>query len=226
MNYICPVHTETDFKMKVLSGSSNPDLGQKICNHLGINICKVISKKFENSETFVEIKESVRDEEVYIVQSGGNGNVNDIIIELCQLIQACKLASAKKVIVLIPYFPYSKHDSKDESQIAITAKLIANMLKVSGADQIITMNLHSLHIEGFFDIPVDNLHAEECVLNWIKENVEPLSETVIVSPQADGAKRVTKIADKLNVPFALIHHTVDPMTHSPLLNKLYTVRSI
>ena len=208
--------------MKVLSGSSNPDLGQKICNHLGINIGNVVTKKFENSETYVEIKESVRGEEVYIVQSGGSGgneNVNDIIIELCLLIQACKLASAKKVIVLIPYFPYSKHDSKDESRIAITAKLIANMLKVAGADQIITMNLHSLHIEGFFDIPLDNLHAEECVLNWIKQNIKNLSETVIVSPQADGAKRVTTIADKLNVPFALIHHTVDPMTHSQQICK-------
>merc|ERR1711936_459472 len=190
--------------IKVFSGSSHPDLTQKLCDRLGINTGKVVTKKFSNLETCVEIGESVRGEDVYIVQSGC-GEVNDNLMELLIMINACKIASAERVTAVIPCFPYARQDKKDKSRAPISAKLVANMLSVAGADHIITMDLHASQIQGFFDIPVDNLYAEPAVLKWIKENIPEWRNSIIVSPDAGGAKRVTAIADRLNVEFALIH---------------------
>ncbi|XP_076319125.1 ribose-phosphate pyrophosphokinase 1 isoform X4 [Tachypleus tridentatus] len=190
--------------IKVFSGSSHPDLAQKVVDRLGIGLGKVVLKKFSNQETSVEIGESVRGEDVYIIQSG-SGEVNDNLMELLIMINACKIASASRVTAVIPCFPYARQDKKDKSRAPISAKLVANMLSVSGADHIITMDLHASQIQGFFDIPVDNLYAEPAVLKWIKENITDWRSCVIVSPDAGGAKRVTAIADRLNVDFALIH---------------------
>ncbi|XP_065840251.1 ribose-phosphate pyrophosphokinase 2-like isoform X2 [Oscarella lobularis] len=126
-------------------------------------------------------------------------------MELLIMISACKTASASRVTAVIPCFPYARQDKKDKSRAPISAKLVANMLSVAGADHIITMDLHASQIQGFFDIPVDNLFAEPAVLRWIKENIADWKDTIIVSPDAGGAKRVTSIADHLNADFALIH---------------------
>ncbi|XP_053168341.1 ribose-phosphate pyrophosphokinase 2 isoform X4 [Hemicordylus capensis] len=131
-------------------------------------------------------------------------------MELLIMINACKIASSSRVTAVIPCFPYARQDKKDKEQgrwsrAPISAKLVANMLSVAGADHIITMDLHASQIQGFFDIPVDNLYAEPAVLQWIKENIVDWRNCVIVSPDAGGAKRVTSIADRLNVEFALIH---------------------
>lgn len=190
--------------IKVFSGSSHQDLAQKIAERLGLQVAKVVTKKFSNQETCVEIGESVRGEDVYIVQSGC-GAINDNLMELLIMIHACKIASASRVTALIPLFPYARQDKKDKSRAPISAKLVANMLSIAGADHIITMDLHASQIQGFFDIPVDNLYAEPAVLKWIRENIEEWRNSVIVSPDAGGAKRVTSIADRLNVEFALIH---------------------
>ncbi|XP_069705066.1 ribose-phosphate pyrophosphokinase 1 isoform X1 [Periplaneta americana] len=216
--------------IKVFSGTSHPDLAQRIVDRLGIDLGKVVTKKFSNLETCVEIGESVRGEDVYIVQSG-SGEVNDNLMELLIMINACKIASASRVTAVIPCFPYARQDKKDKaggdgdgsglefpvpftmkvnewkfrSRAPISAKLVANMLSVAGADHIITMDLHASQIQGFFDIPVDNLYAEPAVLKWIKENIVEWRNSIIVSPDAGGAKRVTSIADRLNVEFALIH---------------------
>ncbi|KAF5292128.1 hypothetical protein FQA39_LY14083 [Lamprigera yunnana] len=212
--------------IKVFSGTSHPDLAQRIVDRLGIDIGKVVTKKFSNLETCVEIGESVRGEDVYIVQSG-SGEINDNLMELLIMINACKIASASRVTAVIPCFPYARQDKKDKagndddkerriekwksiewkyrSRAPISAKLVANMLSVAGADHIITMDLHASQIQGFFDIPVDNLYAEPAVLKWIKENIPEWRNSIIVSPDAGGAKRVTSIADRLNVEFALIH---------------------
>uniref|UniRef100_A0AC34GXY9 Ribose-phosphate diphosphokinase n=1 Tax=Panagrolaimus sp. ES5 TaxID=591445 RepID=A0AC34GXY9_9BILA len=171
--------------IKVFSGTSHKDLTQKICERLQLEVSKASLKKFSNRETNVEIGESVRGEDVYIVQSGC-GEVNDNLMELLIMINACKIASSSRVAAVIPCFPYARQDKKDKSRAPISAKLVANMLSVAGADHIITMDLHASQIQGFFDIPVDNLY-------------------VIVSPDAGGAKRVTAIADRLKVDFALIH---------------------
>jgi len=190
--------------IKVFSGSSHSDLTNKVCDRLGIEPGKVVTKKFSNLETCVEIGESVRGEDVYIIQTGG-GEVNDNLMELLIMINACKIASAERVTAVIPSFPYARQDKKDKSRAPISAKLVANMLSVAGADHIITMDLHASQIQGFFDIPVDNLYAEPAVLKWIKENIAEWRNSIIVSPDAGGAKRVTAIADRLNVEFALIH---------------------
>lgn len=176
--------------IKIFSGSSHPDLSQKITERLGLELGKVVSKKFSNQETCVEIGESVRGEDVYIVQSGC-GEINDNLMELLIMINACKIASATRVTAVIPCFPYARQDKKDKvgSRAPISAKLVANMLSVSGADHIITMDLHASQIQGFFDIPVDNLYAEPAVLKWIKENIPEWKNCTIVSPDAGGAKR-------------------------------------
>ncbi|PRD21610.1 UNVERIFIED_CONTAM: Prps1 [Trichonephila clavipes] len=180
--------------IKVFSGTSHPELAQKVVDRLGINLGKAVLKKFSNKET-VEIKESVRGEDVYIIQSGC-GEVNDNLMELLIMINACKIASASRVTAVIPLFPYARQDKKDKvqailfySRAPISAKLVANMLSVSGADHIITMDLHASQIQGFFDIPVDNLYAEPAVLKWIKENIPEWRNSIIVSPDAGGAKR-------------------------------------
>lgn len=190
--------------IKVLGGSSHPNLISIICDRLAIKPGKVLLKKFSNRESRVEIGESVRGEDVYIIQSGC-GEINDNLMELLIMINACKIASAQRVTAVIPLFPYARQDKKDKSRAPISAKLVANMLSVAGADHIITLDLHASQIQGFFDIPVDNLFAEPAFIRWIQDHVEGYEEAVIVSPDAGGAKRVTAIADKLNIGFALIH---------------------
>ena len=163
-----------------------------------------MSLNYSNQETSVTIGESVRDEDVYILQSTATGGVNDGLMELLIMIHACKTASARRITAVIPCFPYARQDKKDKSRAPISAKLIANMLQTAGANHIITMDLHASQIQGFFNVPCDNLYAEPSVLRWIRENMN-VSEVVIVSPDAGGAKRATSIADRLDTSFALIH---------------------
>lgn len=191
--------------IKVFSGSSNRDLAERVAERLGhpLSACKL--DKFANGETKVEIGESVRGEDVFIIQSGC-GSINDNLMELLIMINACKIASALKITAVIPCFPYARQDRKDKSRAPISAKLVANMLSVAGANHIITMDLHANQVQGFFDIPVDNLYAEPIAIRWIKENISDWkSNCVIVSPDAGGAKRATSIADKLKVNCAIIH---------------------
>lgn len=146
----------------------------------------------------------MRGEDVSVIQSGC-GEVNDNLLELLIMNNACKVASPSRVTAVILCFPYARQDKKDKSRAPISAKLAANMLSVAGADHIITVDLHTSHIQGFSDIPVDNLYAEPVVLQWIRENTAEWDHCIIVSPDAGGAKGVTSIADRLNVEFALIH---------------------
>jgi ribose-phosphate pyrophosphokinase len=125
-------------------------------------------------------------------------------MELLIMINACKTASARRITAVIPNFPYARQDKKDKSRAPITAKLMANMLQTAGCNHVITMDLHASQIQGFFNVPVDNLYAEPSTLRWIRENLD-VENCVIVSPDAGGAKRATSIADGLNLPFALIH---------------------
>ncbi|KRX27309.1 Ribose-phosphate pyrophosphokinase 2 [Trichinella nelsoni] len=183
--------------IKVFTGNSHRDLANKICERLQIENARVTAKN-------VEIGESVRGEDVYIIQSGC-GEVNDHLMEMLIMINACKIASSFRVTAVIPCYPYARQDKKDKSRAPISAKLVANMLSVAGADHIITMDLHASQIQGFFDIPVDNLFAEPAILKYVKENIPNWQNACIVSPDAGGAKRVTSLADRLNVDFALIH---------------------
>lgn len=161
--------------------------------------------QYSNQETSVTIGESVRDEDVYIIQTGcGEDEVNDFLMELLIMVNACKTASARRITAVIPNFPYARQDKKDKSRAPITAKLIANLLQTAGCHHVITMDLHASQIQGFFRIPVDNLYAEPSVLRYIKEKID-YKNAILVSPDAGGAKRVASIADKLDLQFALIH---------------------
>ena len=134
------------------------------------------------------IGESVRDEDVFIIQSGC-GEINDNLMELLIMINACKTASARRITAVVPCFPYARQDKKDKSRAPITAKLVANMLTVAGANHVITMDLHASQIQGFFNIPVDNLYAEPSSLKYIRQKIPEFENGVIVSPDAGGAKR-------------------------------------
>lgn len=191
--------------IKLISGNSHPDLANSIAERIGINIAKVGAFQYTNKETAVAVGESVRDEDVYIIQTGcGEREINDFLMELLIMINACKIASARRITAVIPTFPYARQDKKDKSRAPITAKLIANLLQTAGCNHVITMDLHASQIQGFFRVPVDNLYAEPSVLRYIKDNYSN-DDIIIVSPDAGGAKRVAYIADKLDVNFALIH---------------------
>lgn len=157
-----------------------------------------------NSETSITIGESVRDEDVYIITQVGSGDVNDRIMELLIMVNACKTASARRITAVLPNFPYARQDRKDKSRAPITAKLMANMLQTAGCNHVITMDLHASQIQGFFDVPVDNLYAEPSVVNYIRNKVD-YNNAIIVSPDAGGAKRAASLADQLDLNFALIH---------------------
>jgi len=128
------------------------------------------------------------DDTVFIIQSTEPGNINDHIMELLILINACRTASARRITAVLPNFPYARQDKKDKSRAPITAKLMANMLQTAGCNHVITMDLHASQIQGFFNVPVDNLYAEPSTLRWIRENLA-VKDCVIVSPDAGGAKR-------------------------------------
>jgi len=170
---------------------------------LGIQLGRAEVKKSGIGETTVRIIESVREDDVYIINTGC-GQINTALMEICIMVHACKIASAKRITAVIPLFPYARQDKKDKSRAPITAKLVANMIQKSGCDHVITMDLHASQIQGFFDVPVDNLYAEPSAIQYIRSNFD-LSQIVIVSPDAGGAKRATSMADRLGVDFALFH---------------------
>jgi len=189
--------------IKVFAGNSHPELARRVTQRLGLEPAKVIVLKTSNCETAITIGESVRDEDVFILQTGADG-INDHLMELLIMINACRTASARRITAVIPCFPYARQDKKDKSRAPITAKLVANMLQTAGCNHVITMDLHASQIQGFFNVPVDNLYAEPSMLNYIREKLDYVN-AVIVSPDAGGAKRATAVADRLDLPFALIH---------------------
>lgn len=191
--------------IKLIAGSSHRDLTDLIAAKLGTKVAKIAAFQYSNRETSVAVGESVRDEDVYILQTGvGESDINDIFMELLLIINACRGGGARRITGVIPNFPYARQDKKDKSRAPITAKLMANLLQTAGCDHIITMDLHASQIQGFFRVPVDNLYAEPLVLRYIQDHF-PVELLTIVSPDAGGAKRVAAIADKLDIQFALIH---------------------
>lgn len=191
-------------KCKVFVGSSHPELGNLVCERLGIQPAPCTLKKFANGETSVQIGVSVRDEDVYVIESG-SPHVNDHIMELLILVSACKGGSAKKVTAVIPQFPYSKQCKMKKHRGAITARMLANLLIMAGADHVVSMDLHASQMQGFFTKPVDNLYGGPSLAKWIRENVEDYQNAVVVSKNPGGTKRVTALADALKINFAMIH---------------------
>lgn len=144
--------------------------------------------QYSNHESSVTVGESVRDEDVFVLSTTAPGNINDCLMDSLIITRACRTASARRITAVLPNFPYARQDKKDRSRAPITARLIAKMLEVAGINHLITMDLHASQIQGFFNVPVDNLYAEPSMLRWIQGNVA-VDEVVIVSPDAGGAKR-------------------------------------
>lgn len=183
-------------KLCVLSGTANPDLAQEVANNLGIELGHVIVGKFNNSETQVMIEESIRGREVFILQSITNP-VNDNLMELLIMIDACKRASASKVTVIVPYYAYARQDRKTRGREPISAKLVANLLNTAGADRVVTMDLHAGQIQGFFDIPVDHLPGAPILAEYLRKKDFGGKELVVVSPDLGGVSRARVLADLL-----------------------------
>lgn len=191
-------------KCKVFVGSSHPELGKLVCDRLGVEPAPCTLKKFSNGETSVQIGVSIRDEDVYIIQSG-SPQINDHIMELLILISACRGGSASKITAVIPQFPYSKQSKMKKHRGAITARMLANLLIMAGADHVVSMDLHASQMQGFFTKPVDNLFGAPTLARWIRHNIPDWENAVVVSKNPGGTKRVTALADSLKINFAMIH---------------------
>lgn len=188
-------------RMKIFSGSSNPALAKKICDYLEISPAKASIRRFSDGETFVEIGENVRGMDVYAIQSTHPPG-NDHLMELLIMIDALKRASADRITSVLPYYGYARQDRKVAPRTPISAKLVADLLTTAGAHRILTMDLHAGQIQGFFNIPVDNIFATPVLLNYVKEHFA--SDLVIVSPDAGGMERARAYAKRLDSSLAMI----------------------
>ena len=205
--------------VKVFSGRSHPTLAEAICERLGSSTANCDLGNFANGEISVQIGTSVRNEDVFIVQSG-SPRINDSVMELLIMIAACKGGSAKSITAVMPYFPYSRQSKKKSHRGAITAKMVANLMVVAGVDHIITVDLHASQMQGFFGKPVDNLFAEPIIARWIRANVPCWRDAVVVSKNVGGTKRVTSLADALKLSFALVSTDRDRSRHAHQHNEL------
>lgn len=202
------VHQKANPQLKLFSLSSNPEIAEKIAEATGLPLGKVSSRQFSDGEIMINIEESVRGDDIYIIQST-NKPVNDYLWELLIMIDACKRASANSVNVVMPYFGYARQDRIAASREPITAKLIANMLVKAGVNRILTLDLHAVQVQGFFDIPVDNLFTMPLFAEYYNEKGFTGSDIVVVSPKNSGVKRARGLAEYLDAPIAIIDYAQD-----------------
>ena len=189
--------------MKLLAGNSNRALAEAVASRLDLPLTRAQVKRFADNEVWVTIDENVRGEDVFIIQST-NYPANDNLMELLVCIDALKRASARRITAVMPYFGYARQDRKTGGRTPISAKLVANLIERAGADRVLTMDLHSGQIQGFFDIPTDNLISAPLLATDIKENYEKPSEIMIVSPDVGGVVRALAVASRLNAELAIV----------------------
>jgi len=187
--------------MAIFAGNSNPALAQKICKYLSMPLGGAEVKRFSDGEIQIEIHENVRLKDVFLIQSTCSP-VNDNLVELLLMIDAFKRSSARKITVVMPYYGYARQDKKVAPRVPISAKLVADMLTVAGTDRIITMDLHAGQIQGFFNIPVDNLFAAPVTIEYIRTNFT--QDLVVVSPDAGGVERARAFAKRLDADLAIV----------------------
>ena len=190
-------------ELKIFSGTSHPNLGKKICNYLDISPGKSEIFKFSNDNTFVRILENIREKDVFIIQPASTP-VNDNLMELLIFIDAAKRASAGRISAVIPYFPYGRTDKKDQPRVPITARLVADLITISGADRILTLDLHAGQIQGFFNIPVDELTASSILATELKSVMKDKDNSVVVATDLGGAKIAREVATILNTSIAIV----------------------
>ena len=188
--------------IKVICGTAHPQLAADICRCMGIEVCKTTVVRFSNENLLVQIDENVREADVFVIQPSYRP-VSDGIIELLMTIDALKHASAARVTAVLPYFPYARSDKKDRPRISITARLMADLLQTAGADRVLTMNLHSPQVQGFFRIPTDQLLAAPILCDYLRESRD-LSNYVLVAGDVGESKDVGHYASRLDLPIAIV----------------------
>ncbi|KKE77589.1 ribose-phosphate diphosphokinase [Oceanobacillus caeni] len=191
----------TDGSLKVLSLNSNPKLAQEIADHIGVSLGKCTVSKFSDGEVQINIEESVRGCDVYVIQSTC-APVNQHLMELLIMIDALKRASAKSINIVMPYYGYARQDRKARAREPIAAKLVANLIETAGADRVISLDLHAPQIQGFFDIPIDHLQGVPILSNYFES--KGLDDVIVVSPDHGGVTRARKMADRLKAPIGII----------------------
>ena len=206
----------TKKRMMIFAGSSYQDLAQEVADHLGMRVGDVQLSRFANGELYARFGESVRGADVFVLQSHlsmPGMSINDLIIEQLVMLDALKRASAKRTVAVIPYYGYSRSDKKARSREAIAARMIADLYEAVGVDRIMSVDLHTGQIQGFFHNPFDHLTALPLLEQWITENTDP-ARRVIVSPDAGRVRLTEKFAGHLGAPIAILHKRRDPMQHN------------
>jgi ribose-phosphate pyrophosphokinase len=202
--------------IKLVAGNSNPALAEAIAAHLKTPLTKAVVRRFADMEIFVEIQENVRGSDVFVLQST-SFPTNDHLMELLIIIDALRRASGRRITAVIPYFGYARQDRKGGSRTPISAKLVANLITNAGADRVMTLDLHAGQIQGFFDIPTDNLYASPMMVRDIKERFD-LSKLAIVSPDVGGVARARGLAKRINAPLAIVDKRRERAGESEVMN--------
>ncbi len=196
-----PVISDSN-RLRLFAGSANRPLAQEVARYLGIDLGPMIRKRFADGELYVQIQESIRGADVYLLQPCCNP-VNDNLVELMILIDACRRASARQITAVIPYYGYARADRKTAGRESITAKLVANLIVQAGANKVLAMDLHSAQIQGYFDIPLDHVYGSPVLIDYLAS--KELPDLVVVSPDVGGVARARAFAKKLNdAPLAII----------------------
>jgi len=201
--------------MQVISGTSNLALAKEVCQYLGIKPVHITAKTFSDGETQIEIHENIRGRDVFILQSTCTP-VNDNLMQLLIIMDALKRASAKRITAVIPYYGYGRQDRKVKPRVPISAKLVADLITTAGANRVISIDLHAGQIQGYFNIPVDNLFAAPLLLKYIRNNFQ--DDLVIVSPDAGGVERARAFAKRLSASLAFIDKRRDAPNISEAMN--------
>ncbi len=207
--------------MKLFSGTSNPTLTEEVCKYLAISPSKITATNFSDGETQIEIRENVRNMEVFVIQSTCPP-VNDNLMQLLIIIDALRRASAKTITAVIPYYGYGRQDRKVKPRVPITAKLVADLITTAGANRVISMDLHAGQIQGYFNIPVDNIFAAPLLLKHIRSHFE--NNLVIVSPDAGGVERARAFAKRLEASLAIIDKRRDAPNVAEAMNIIGEVK--
>ena len=202
--------------IKLVAGNSNPALAQAIAEGLGLPLTKAVVRRFADMEIFVEIQENVRGEDVFVIQST-SFPANDHLMELLIIIDALRRASARRITAVMPYFGYARQDRKPGPRTPISAKLVANLITRAGADRVMTLDLHAGQIQGFFDIPTDNLFAAPVMVRDIQERFD-LANLMVVSPDVGGVVRARGLAKRINAPLAIIDKRRERAGESEVMN--------
>jgi ribose-phosphate pyrophosphokinase len=202
--------------MKLVAGNSNRPLADAIAAYLNIPLAKCVVRRFADMEIFVEVQENVRGEDVFVLQST-SAPANDHLMELLILIDALKRASARRITAVIPYFGYARQDRKPGPRTPISAKLVANMIDRAGADRVLTLDLHAGQIQGFFDIPTDNLFAAPVMVQDMRQHFDA-NNLIVVSPDVGGVVRARGLAKRIDAPLAIVDKRRERPGDSEVMN--------